>query len=86
LTDDQKALVTNLAVLEAAEARIAQLEADLAAANAVIAQIAALEPVDELTLADKAAVEAASAAYEALTDDQKASRHQSCSAGSRRGP
>jgi len=72
LADDQKALVTNLAVLEAAEARIAQLEADLAAANAVIAQIAALEPVDELTLDDKAAVEAARAAYEALTDDQKA--------------
>jgi putative cell wall-binding protein/uncharacterized coiled-coil protein SlyX len=45
---------------------------DMRAAEAVIAQIAALEPVDELTLDDKAAVEAARAAYEALTDDQKA--------------
>jgi len=45
---------------------------DMRAAEAVIAQIAALEPVDELTLDDKAAVEAARAAYNALTDDQKA--------------
>ena len=76
LTDDQKAFVEGLATLEAAEAKIAELqaaadkaEADKAAAAAVDAAIAALNVE---TLEDKADVEAARAAYDALTDDQKA--------------
>ena len=66
LTYTQKQLVTNLSVLEAAEAAIAQAEAEV---DAVISQIAALP--SQITLADKDAVEAARAAYDALTDPQK---------------
>ena len=66
LTFTQKQLVTNLSVLEAAEAAIAQAEAEV---DAVISQIAALP--SQITLADKDAVEAARAAYDALTDAQK---------------
>ena len=66
LTYTQKQLVTNLSVLEAAEAAIAQAEAEV---DAVISQIAALP--SQITLADKDAVEAARAAYDALTDAQK---------------
>ncbi len=71
LTDDQKALVGNVAALEAAEAAIVALEAasDKAAADAVKAQIAAL---NVQTLGDRAAVEAARAAYDDLTEAQKA--------------
>ncbi len=71
LTENQKQLVTNLELLIAAEAKIAQLEAaaaDQAAAQAVIDQIAAL---GEITLEKKAAVEAARAAYNTLTEKQK---------------
>ena len=70
LTDDQKALITNLDVLENAETVIEQLETDKAVADAVIAQIEALPQT--ITLDDKTAVEAVRAAYDALTDDQKA--------------
>ena len=74
LTEEQKALVTNLSVLEQAESVIEQAEAeaaaDQAAADAVINQINALP--SQITLADKDAVEAARAAYEALTEEQKA--------------
>ncbi|AEG13900.1 hypothetical protein Desku_0265 [Desulfofundulus kuznetsovii DSM 6115] len=52
------------------EAEAADREA--AAAAAVDALIAALPPVEELTLDDKAAVEAAREAYDALTEAQKA--------------
>ena len=79
LNADEKALVTNLSVLEAAEATIAELKAqaeqeaaDKAAAQAVADLIAALPAADSLTLDDKADVEAARAAYNALTDSQKA--------------
>ncbi len=69
LTDNNKALVTNLSKLEAAEAKIAELKAaaatDIAAAQVVVDQI------DALTEGDTAAIAAARAAYEALTDVQK---------------
>ena len=54
------------------EARIAKEAADAAAADAVIAKIDALKEVSDLALSDKSTVEAARAAYDALTDDQKA--------------
>ena len=76
LTDAQKALVDNVAALEAAEAAIVALEkaaeesaADKAAADEVVAIIEAL---NVQSLEDKAAVEAARTAYDALTDAQKA--------------
>ena len=75
LTGDQKALVKNLKVLETAEDRVTELEkiaADQAAAKKVTDQIDALAAPEAMTLADKAAVEQARAAYEALTKDQKA--------------
>lgn len=79
LNADEKALVTNLSVLEAAETAIAELKAqaeqeaaDKAAAQAVADLIAALPTADSLTLDDKADVDAARAAYNALTDSQKA--------------
>ena len=67
LTADQKALVTKLATLEAAEKKYA----DLAAAKAVDDKIDDIGTV-EYTDASKALIDAARAAYEALTDDQKA--------------
>jgi hypothetical protein len=72
LTDGQKALVEGLSVLRAAEAKIQELEAaaDKAAADAVTQMIAAL-PAD-ITVEDGEAIKAARAAYEALTDAQKA--------------
>ena len=70
LTDDQKALVTNLDVLTVAESIIAKLEEDKAAAQVVIDQINGLPETVKIT--DKEAVEAALAAYNALTDDQRA--------------
>ena len=73
LTADQKALVTNLATLTAAEKAYADLkakaEADQAAANTVIAQINA---IGEVTLSSEPAIVAARSAYNALTADQKA--------------
>ena len=75
LTDTQKELVTTLSVLEAAEARMEKLvdasDEDIAAAKAVDDMIDALPAVDELEYADKADVDAARAAYNALTDGQK---------------
>ena len=76
LTDDQKALVTNYETLTTAETSLKALQdaadkaaADQAAANAVVEKIAAIGTV---TLESKTAIEAARAAYDALTDDQKA--------------
>ena len=74
LTDAQKDLVTNYATLTAARADydrlVAEKEAaDKAAADAVIAKIAAIGTV---TLDSKEAIEDAEAAYAALTADQKA--------------
>ena len=68
-----KAAVTNAAVLEAAEARLAELkkayEETVAAAKKVEEQIADL---GSITLESKEAVEAAREAYEALSDEAKA--------------
>ena len=77
LTADQKALVTpeDLAKLTAAEAALAAAEkaaADQEAADAVVVLFDALPAVADITLEDKAAIEAARAAYNALTDEQKA--------------
>ncbi len=76
LTEAQKGYVLNEAKLAAAEARLAELkalaekeEADRKAAQGVTDMINALPaPVQ---LEDKAKVEAARAAYDALTEDQK---------------
>ena len=78
LTKDQKALVSNLDVLTTAQqtydnlkTAAEKLAADKSAADAVIAQINAISKV-EYTDACKDKIDAASKAYEALTDDQKA--------------
>ena len=78
LTDDQKAFVTKLATLEAAEKAYEDLKkaaekaaADKAAAKDVDDLIDAIGVV-EYTDASKALIDAARAAYNALTDDQKA--------------
>ena len=69
LTDDQKALVNNYDVLTNARSTYEKLVADRAAADAVIEKINA---IGEVTLESGAAIEAAEAAYNELTDDQKA--------------
>ncbi len=70
LTSDQKALVPADTVnkLNAAVAKIA----DLTAANTVSGTISALPDFSNVTTDNKAAIEAARAAYNALTADQKA--------------
>ena len=71
LSDAAKALVTKLATLTAAETKLAQLKKeteDKAAADAVMEKINA---IGEVALEDKEAIEAARAAYTALTEDQK---------------
>ena len=78
LTDDQKALVTNLDVLttarqtyETLKVAAEKLARDKAKADAVIAKITAIGKV-EYTDACKGKIDDASTAYEALTSDQKA--------------
>ena len=78
LTDDQKALVSNIDVLttakqtyETLKAAAEKLAADKAKADAVVAKIAAIGKV-KYTDACKKKIDNASTAYEALTDDQKA--------------
>lgn len=70
LESNIQALVNNLADLEQAEAALAVLKADKAAADEVVAKIDAL-PV-EVTAADEENVKAARAAYDALTESQQA--------------
>ena len=74
LTADQKKLVnlTDRVQLAADVAAIEKLVNDIAAADAVTEQINALPDAADITLDDAADVMAARAAYEALTDDQKA--------------
>ncbi len=74
LTDEQKADVPaeTLKKLEDAEKQIEKLEGDTKNADDVSAKLNALPAADKVTAADKAAVEAARAAYDALTDEQKA--------------
>ena len=69
LTAAQQALVTKLDVLTAAEAKLAELKADKAAAEAVEEKITAIGTV---TLESESAITEARAAYDALTDAQKA--------------
>ncbi|MCM3625740.1 hypothetical protein M4D70_26775, partial [Brevibacillus borstelensis] len=67
--------VTKLADLEAAEAKIAELkaaQADAEAAQKVDEAIANLPAVADLKVTDEDAVKAARTAYDALTDAQKA--------------
>ncbi len=74
LANDTKAGVTNLAVLESAEAKIAELEqaaGDAEKAAAVDAAIATLKDADSITVEDEAAIAAAEAMYNSLTDAQK---------------
>ena len=78
LTDDQKALVTNLDVLttakqtyETLKAAAEKLASDKVKADPVIAKINAIGNV-EYTDACKDKIDDASNAYDALTDDQKA--------------
>ena len=73
LTDAQKAKVDDETVqkLTDAEEAIAEIEADRAAAAAVEELIEALPNANNVTLKDKDAIEAARAAFDALTDDQK---------------
>lgn len=73
LTDDQELLVTNLAKLREAEAKIVKLndQRDKEIAAGVSTTIMGLPAVEKLTLADQTVVEAARAAYNALTDSQK---------------
>ena len=68
LSDTQKALVENIDILAAAEKKLAELK-DKAAADAVTEMIAAIV---EVKLDSEDAVKAARAAYEALSDEQKA--------------
>jgi len=71
LSDEAKDMVTKLETLTAAETELAaqkKAAADKAAADAVVAQINA---IGEVTPESKAAIDAARAAYEALTADQK---------------
>ena len=78
LTDDQKALVTNLNILNTAKltyetlkAAAEKLAADKAKADPVIAKINAIGNV-EYTDVCKGKIDDASTAYNALTEDQKA--------------
>ena len=68
LTDEQKALVTKTDALKAAEAKLASLKADKAAAKAVDNLIGA---IGEVTKESEAAIKAARAAYDFLTETQK---------------
>lgn len=74
LTADQKKKVSdaNKQKLSDAIAAIEKDKTDTAAANAVIAKINALPATDAITSANKDAIKAARAAYDALTDAQKA--------------
>ena len=71
LTEKQKGYVTKLDVLTAAETQLQHLK-DAAAAKRVEEMIAALPGVSEPALSDEADITAARAAFNALTDAQKA--------------
>ena len=70
LSADQKKEVTNYNKLLNAETVIKKIETDIAAADAVIGKIDSLNK--EVTIDDKTSIVAARAAYDKLTDDQKA--------------
>lgn len=68
LNQEQKALVTNFSVLTNAEGIVNRLKAQVKA-DAVMAQIAA---IGRITMDSEAAIQEASSAYEALTEEEKA--------------
>ncbi len=70
LTDDQKAYVEKLAILEAAELALEAIKADIAAAEAVDELILAIGEV-EYTAECKALIDAARSAYSVLTEKQR---------------
>ena len=76
LNEQQKAQINNIDKLTAAEAKLddlkAQAEVDKAAAKAVADKIEALPAVENVKWANKAEIDAANAAFTALTDAQKA--------------
>lgn len=73
LTETQKAMVYNYALLEDLESQVVTIETrfNQNKANEVRNIIAALPKADKITVADKAAVEAARAAFSALTPAQQ---------------
>ena len=72
LAEDQKAAVTNYTKLTDAEAKLAQLKQEKADQDAADAVTAKINAIDTVTLDSKTAIEEARAAYDALTDAQKA--------------
>ena len=76
LTEEQQALVTKLAALEAAEAKYAELKAaadkEAADKEAAADTDALIDAIGEVTLESKALIEAARKSYDALTKDQQA--------------
>lgn len=64
--------VSNYAVLEAAEARYAELQAEVENTAAAAPVINLINAIGEVTLNSKAAIEAAEAAYAQLTEEQQA--------------
>lgn len=64
--------VSNYAVLEAAEARYAELKAEAENTAAAAPVINLINAIGEVTLESKAAIEAAEAAYAQLTEEQQA--------------
>lgn len=64
--------VSNYAVLEAAEARYAELQAEVENTAAAAPVINLINAIGEVTLESKAAIEAAEAAYAQLTEEQQA--------------
>ena len=74
LTDDQKRLVVLADRIKLAldDAALQKIENDIAAAEAVTEQIEALPEAEDVTIEDFDDIVAARAAYNALTDDQKA--------------
>lgn len=72
LDDELKASVGNYEVLTAAEARYAQLKAEQEDAAAAAPVIAKIDAIGKVTINSRELIEAAEAAYGALTESQKA--------------
>jgi len=73
LTEEQKASVSNLATLEAVEAKFVEVaDAYYTAQAASVTETINALPTSDITLTNKAEIKAARAAYEALADEAKA--------------
>jgi len=72
LTPEQKTLVTKLDILESAESKIADIQAQRKAAADVDSKITALGDVNNLTLSNATSVSDARKAYESLTSEGQA--------------